>query len=100
MLLLSNELADFLGHPRGMFIKQTEIIQDVLRYIRMNDLFLCAEDELGPIIPNGRLRTVLGMDNEDDQVVTSFAVCLRMLWCRLKAQVNQFAINSTRFDST
>jgi len=63
-ILISDELAEFLGKPVGTKIARTDVTKEITKYVRANGL---QDTQKGRIIyPDEKLRKLLGLTNEDE----------------------------------
>lgn len=62
--LMSDELAEFLGKTAGTKMKRTDVSKMIIAYINANGLTY--SENGGKINPDEKLRTLLGLTNEDE----------------------------------
>jgi chromatin remodeling complex protein RSC6 len=59
---VTNELCIFMDKPEGSEIARTEVTKALVSYIKMNKLFEQGEDTKKKIVPDEKLKKLLGID--------------------------------------
>lgn len=70
---VSNELCEFLNKDAGTNVARTEVTKAVIDYIETNKLTL-KENKKTIIVPDEKLKTLLGVDETTDKPLTYFTL--------------------------
>ena len=68
---VSNELCEFLNKEVGTKVARTEVTKSVIEYIKANNL-QTNEDKKNIIIPDAKLKSLLGFNESIDEPLTFF----------------------------
>ena len=69
---VTKELCEFMNKPEGSEIARTEVTKALVSYIKENNLF--ENTGKNTIIPDEKLKTLLGLQNEDLDCLTYFSI--------------------------
>ena len=61
---VTKELCSFMDKPEGTEIARTEVTKALVSYIKTNNLYEKGQDAKKKIIPDEKLKTLLGINNE------------------------------------
>jgi len=70
---VSNELCEFLNKEVGTKVARTEVTKSIIDYIKMNNLQM-NEDKKNIIIPDEKLKSLLGFNADTDEPLTFFNI--------------------------
>ena len=62
---VTKELCDFMNKPEGSEIARTEVTKALVNYIKENNLIELGEDSKNKIVPDEKLKNLLGIQDED-----------------------------------
>jgi chromatin remodeling complex protein RSC6 len=65
---ISNELCLFLNKPEGSEIARTEVTKALISYIKEHNLQVSEEKSKDKIVPDEKLKTLLGIDESSDDL--------------------------------
>lgn len=71
---VTKELCQFMDKPEGTEIARTEVTKALVSYIKNNNLLEQGEDSKKKIIPDDKLKTLLGIDNNEINDLTYFNI--------------------------
>jgi hypothetical protein len=71
---VTKELCDFMDKPEGSEIARTEVTKVLVEYIKKNNLLEQGEDTKNKIVPDEKLKTLLGLTNEEIQDLNYFTI--------------------------
>lgn len=71
---VTNELCQFMDKPEGTEIARTEVTKALVTYIKTNNLLEQGEDAKKKIVPDEKLKTLLGIDNDELNGLTYFNI--------------------------
>jgi chromatin remodeling complex protein RSC6 len=71
---VTNELCQFMDKPEGTEIARTEVTKALVTYIKTNNLLEQGEDTKKKIVPDEKLKTLLGIDNTELNGLTYFNI--------------------------
>ena len=71
---VTKELCQFMDKPEGSEIARTEVTKALVAYIKTNNLLEQGQDTKKKIIPDEKLKTLLGIDNITDINLTYFNI--------------------------
>ena len=71
---VTNELCQFMDKPEGTEIARTEVTKALVTYIKTNNLLEQGEDTKKKIVPDEKLKTLLGIDNNELNDLTYFNI--------------------------
>jgi chromatin remodeling complex protein RSC6 len=71
---VTNELCQFMDKPEGTEIARTEVTKALVTYIKTNNLLEQGEDTKKKIVPDEKLKTLLGIDNNELNGLTYFNI--------------------------
>ena len=63
---VTKELCQFMDKPEGSEIARTEVTKALVAYIKTNNLFEEGEDTKKKIIPDEKLKNLLGIEDNDE----------------------------------
>jgi len=61
---VTKELCEFMNQPEGSEIARTEVTKTLVNYIKENNLIESSEDCKNKIVPDQKLKNLLGIENE------------------------------------
>lgn len=71
---VTKELCEFMNKPEGSEIARTEVTKALVNYIKENNLIETSEDVKNKIVPDEKLKTLLGIHNEEINDLTYFNI--------------------------
>lgn len=71
---VTKELCDFMNKPEGSEIARTEVTKALVEYIKSNNLIENNEDSKNKIIPDAKLKSLLGINDSDINNLTYFTI--------------------------
>lgn len=71
---VTKELCQFMDRPEGSEIARTEVTKALVAYIKANNLLEQGEDTKKKIVPDEKLKTLLGIDNDKINDLTYFNI--------------------------
>ena len=71
---VTKELCDFMNRPEGTEIARTEVTKILSEYIKTNKLQEQSENSKNKIVPDDKLRSLLGITNEESVNLTFFNI--------------------------
>lgn len=71
---VTKELCEFMNKPDGSEIARTEVTKALVNYIKMNNLIETSEDSKNKIVPDEKLKNLLGIQNEEVNDLTYFNI--------------------------
>ena len=71
---VTKELCDFMDKPEGSEIARTEVTKVLVSYIKNNNLLEQGEDLKNKIVPDAKLKTLLGIENDELNDLTYFNI--------------------------
>jgi chromatin remodeling complex protein RSC6 len=71
---VTKELCDFMNKPEGSEIARTEVTKALVNYIKENNLIELGEDSKNKIVPDDKLKSLLGIQDEELNGLTYFNI--------------------------
>jgi len=71
---VTKELCEFMNQPEGSEIARTEVTKTLVNYIKENNLIELGEDCKNKIVPDQKLKNLLGIKDENLQDLTYFNI--------------------------
>jgi len=71
---VTKELCEFMNQPEGSEIARTEVTKSLVNYIKENNLIELGEDCKNKIVPDQKLKNLLGIHDENIQDLTYFNI--------------------------
>jgi chromatin remodeling complex protein RSC6 len=71
---VTKELCEFMDRPEGTEIARTEVTKVLVNYIKSNKLQEQGNDSKNRIVPDDKLKNLLGIDNEQIKELTFFTI--------------------------
>jgi hypothetical protein len=71
---VTEELCDFMDKPEGSEIARTEVTKALVSYIKNNNLLEQGEDLKNKIVPDQKLKTLLGIQDDELNDLTYFNI--------------------------
>lgn len=71
---VTKELCDFMNKPEGSEIARTEVTKALVNYIKENNLIELGEDSKNKIVPDEKLKSLLGIQDEELSDLTYFNI--------------------------
>ena len=71
---VTKELCDFMDRPEGSEIARTEVTKALVTYIKTNNLLEQGEDSKNKIVPDEKLKTLLGIQDDELSDLTYFNI--------------------------
>jgi len=71
---VTKELCDFMNKPEGSEIARTEVTKVLVNYIKNNNLIELGDDSKHKIVPDEKLKSLLGIQDEELGVLTYFNI--------------------------
>ena len=71
---VTKELCDFMNKPEGSEIARTEVTKALVNYIKENNLIETNDVSKNKIVPDEKLKNLLGIQNEELNVLTYFNI--------------------------
>ena len=71
---VTKELCQFMDKPEGSQIARTEVTKALVSYIKTNNLLEQGEDAKNKIIPDEKLKSLLGINNTEVNDLTYFNI--------------------------
>ncbi len=63
---VTKELCEFMNQPEGSEIARTEVTKSLVNYIKENNLIELSEDLKNKIVPDNKLKNLLGIDDDTE----------------------------------
>lgn len=71
---VTKELCEFMNRPEGTEIARTEVTKSLSQYIKINNLQEKGENSKNRINPDAKLKSLLGISNEETENLTYFTI--------------------------
>jgi len=71
---VTKELCEFMNRPEGTEIARTEVTKTLSQYIKINNLQEKGENSKNRINPDAKLKSLLGISNEETENLTYFTI--------------------------
>jgi len=71
---VTKELCEFMNKPEGSEIARTEVTKSLVNYIKNNNLIELGEDSKTKIVPDEKLKCLLGIQDEELNELTYFSI--------------------------
>jgi chromatin remodeling complex protein RSC6 len=71
---VTKELCEFMNKPEGSEIARTEVTKALVNYIKENNLIELGEDAKKKIVPDDKLKSLLGIQDEELNGLTYFNI--------------------------
>jgi chromatin remodeling complex protein RSC6 len=71
---VTKELCEFMNQPEGSEIARTEVTKSLVNYIKEHNLIELGEDSKNKIVPDQKLKNLLGIHDENIQDLTYFNI--------------------------
>ena len=71
---VTKELCEFMNKPEGSEIARTEVTKALVNYIKENNLIELGEDAKNKIVPDQKLKKLLGLQAEQSNDLTYFNI--------------------------
>lgn len=71
---VTKELCDFMNRPEGTEIARTEVTKSLVNYIKVNNLQELTSESKNKIIPDDKLKNLLGLNDCDESDLTFFSI--------------------------
>lgn len=71
---VTKELCDFMNKPEGSEIARTEVTKALVNYIKENNLIELGEDSKNKIVPDNKLKSLLGIQDKELSDLTYFSI--------------------------
>ena len=71
---VTKELCEFMNKPEGSEIARTEVTKALVNYIKENNLIELGEDSKNKIVPDDKLKSLLGIQDEELNGLTYFNI--------------------------
>ncbi len=71
---VTKELCEFMNKPEGSEIARTEVTKALVNYIKVNNLIELGEDSKNKIVPDDKLKSLLGIHDEELNDLTYFNI--------------------------
>jgi hypothetical protein len=71
---VTKELCEFMNQPEGSEIARTEVTKTLVNYIKENNLIESGEDCKNKIVPDQKLKNLLGIENDEQPELTYFNI--------------------------
>ena len=71
---VTKELCEFMNKPEGSEIARTEVTQALVSYIKENNLIGNGDDKKNKIVPDEKLKNLLGIQDEDLDDLNYFSI--------------------------
>lgn len=71
---VTKELCQFMDKPEGTEIARTQVTKALVAYIKANNLLEQGEDTKKKIVPDEKLKTLLGIETNDTNELTYFNI--------------------------
>jgi chromatin remodeling complex protein RSC6 len=71
---VTKELCEFMNRPEGTEIARTEVTKTLSQYIKTNNLQEKGENSKNRINPDAKLKSLLGISNEETENLTYFTI--------------------------
>lgn len=71
---VTKELCEFMNKPEGSEIARTEVTKALVNYIKENNLIELGEDSKNKIVPDEKLKSLLGIHDEELNDLTYFNI--------------------------
>jgi chromatin remodeling complex protein RSC6 len=71
---VTKELCDFMNQPEGTEIARTEVTKSLVNYIKEHNLIEIGEDSKNKIVPDDKLKSLLGIQGEEINNLTYFNI--------------------------
>jgi chromatin remodeling complex protein RSC6 len=71
---VTKELCEFMNQPEGSEIARTEVTKSLVNYIKEHNLIELGEDSKNKIVPDQKLKNLLGIQDENLHDLTYFNI--------------------------
>jgi chromatin remodeling complex protein RSC6 len=71
---VTKELCEFMNKPEGSEIARTEVTKALVNYIKENNLIELGEDSKNKIVPDEKLKSLLGIHDKELNDLTYFNI--------------------------
>ena len=71
---VTKELCEFMNKPEGSEIARTEVTKALVNYIKQNNLIELGEDSKNKIVPDNKLKNLLGIQEQELSDLTYFNI--------------------------
>jgi len=71
---VTKELCEFMNKPEGSEIARTEVTKALVNYIKENKLIESGEDSKNKIVPDQKLKNLLGIEDQELNDLTYFNI--------------------------
>jgi chromatin remodeling complex protein RSC6 len=71
---VTKELCEFMNKPEGSEIARTEVTKALVNYIKKNNLIELGEDSKNKIVPDDKLKSLLGIQDKELNDLTYFNI--------------------------
>ena len=71
---VTKELCDFMSRPEGSEIARTEVTKALVNYIQTNNLLEKGEDTKNKIVPDEKLKILLGLSDNEAEDLNYFTI--------------------------
>ena len=71
---VTKELCEFMNQPEGSEIARTEVTKSLVNYIKENNLIELGEDSKNKIVPDEKLKSLLGIQDKELNDLTYFNI--------------------------
>ena len=71
---VTKELCEFMNKPEGSEIARTEVTKALVNYIKENKLIELGEDSKNKIVPDQKLKNLLGIEDQELNDLTYFNI--------------------------
>ena len=71
---VTKELCEFMNKPEGSEIARTEVTKALVNYIKENNLIELGEDAKNKIVPDDKLKSLLGLQDQELNDLTYFNI--------------------------
>jgi chromatin remodeling complex protein RSC6 len=71
---VTKELCEFMNRPEGTEIARTEVTKSLSQYIKTNNLQEKGANSKNKINPDDKLKTLLGLSNDETENLTYFTI--------------------------
>jgi chromatin remodeling complex protein RSC6 len=71
---VTKELCEFMNQPEGTEIARTEVTKTLVQYIKTNNLQEQTPESKNKIVPDDKLKHLLGLNDEEENDLTFFSI--------------------------
>lgn len=71
---VTKELCEFMNRPEGTEIARTEVTKSLVQYIKDNKLQELTSESKNKIVPDDKLKNLLGLNNGEQNDLTFFSI--------------------------